>query len=102
MDSKSDNVEITMGIESNDITKELLKSFQGKYQEKLEEKMKDSKLVFGSVDLLYYTLHKTTLRRVKSYIEPSEWLRNKRAIINLQNYDDNNCSHYAITATLNH
>ena len=68
MDSKSDNVEITMGNETDDITKELFKSFLGKYQKNLEEKMKDSTFVFESVDLLYYGLHKTTLRRGKSYI----------------------------------
>ena len=46
--------------------------------------MKDSKFVFESVDLLYYSLHKTTLRRGKSYIESPEWLRNKGPTINLQ------------------
>ena len=38
MDSKSDNVDITMGNEANDIIKEFFKSFLEKYQEKLEEK----------------------------------------------------------------
>ena len=46
--------------------------------------MKDSKFVFESVDLLYYSLHKTTLRRGKSYTESPEWLRNKGPTINLQ------------------
>ena len=52
MDSKSDSVEITMGNETDDIAKELLKSFLEKYQGKLAEKMKDSNFVFESVDLL--------------------------------------------------
>ena len=64
--------------------------------------MKDSKFVFESVDLLYYSFHKTTLRKRKSYIKSSEWLRNKGATINPQNYDDNNCFQYATTAALNH
>ena len=102
MDSKSDNVEITMGNETDDIIKELFESFLEKYQKKLEEKMKDSKFVFESVDLLYYSLHKTTLRRGKSYIKSSKWLRNKGATINPQNYDDNNCFQYATTIALNH
>ena len=63
--------------------------FLKKYQEDLDKKMKDSKFVFESVDLLYYSLHKTTLRRGKSHIKSSEWLRNKRATINPQNYYDN-------------
>ena len=68
-DSKSDNVEITMGNETDDIIKELFESFLEKQQKKLEEKMKDSKFFFESVGLLYYSLHKTTLRRGRSCIE---------------------------------
>ena len=64
--------------------------------------MKGSYFVFESVDLLYYNLHKTTLRRGKSYIKSPEWLRNKRATINSQNEDDNRCFQYAVTVALNH
>ena len=64
--------------------------------------MKDRKFVFESVELLYYCLHNTILRRGKSYIRYPEWLINKRAIINPQNKDDNNCFQYAITVALNH
>ena len=39
-------------------------------------------LICESVDLLYYDLHKTTLRRGKSRIESLEWLQIKRATIN--------------------
>ena len=38
MDSKSDNIEIMMGSETDDIIDELLKLFLQRYQEKLEEK----------------------------------------------------------------
>ena len=72
--------------------------------------MKDQKKVegrllfffFESVDLFYYSLHKTKLRKGKSYVESPEQLRNRRAIINPQNKDDNNCFQYAITVPLNH
>ena len=101
IDSKSDNVEITMGSETDDIIKELFESFFKKYQEKLDEKVKDGKFVFEIVDLLYYSLRKTTLRRGKSYIKSSKWLKNKRATINSQN-KDNECYKYSITAALNH
>ena len=60
-----------------------------------------SKFAFESVDLLYHSLHKTSLRRGKSYIKSPEWLKNKRAAINPKNYDDN-CFQYAITVALNH
>ena len=96
------NIELLMGSETDDIINELFESFLQKYQEKLQEKMKDSKFVFASVDLLYYSLHKTRLRRGKSYIESPEWLRNKRATINLQNEGYNNHFQHAITDALNH
>ena len=52
MHSKSNNMEIMNGTETNDIIKDLFKSFFRRYQEKLETKMKGSELVFESVDLL--------------------------------------------------
>ena len=45
-----------MGSETDDIIEELFKSFLKRYQ---EEKMRGSEFVFESVDLLYYSLHKT-------------------------------------------
>ena len=41
--------------------------------------MKGSKFVFESVDLLYYNINKTILRRGRSYVKPPKWLENKRA-----------------------
>ena len=52
MDSKSDNVQIIMGIKTDYIIKELFESFLKNYQKDLEEKTKDSNFVFESVDLL--------------------------------------------------
>ena len=89
MDRKSDNIEITMGSETNNIIKKNFESFLKNYQENLDKKMKDSNFVFESVDLLYYSLHKTTLRRGKSYIKSPEWITDKGATINPQNYYDN-------------
>ena len=63
MDSKSDNVEIIIGIETEYIIEELFGSFLKNYQKNLEEQMKDSDFVFESVNLLHYSLHKTTLKR---------------------------------------
>ena len=101
LDTKSDNMEIMMGSETDDIIDELFKSFLQRYQAKLEEKMRGSKFVFKSVDLLYDGLHKTTLRRGKSYIKSPEQLKNKRALINPKNNNDY-CFQYAITVALNH
>ena len=63
--------------------------------------MKDSNFVFESVDLLYYGLHKITIKRGGSYIKSPEWLRNKRATINPKSAD-NKCFRDAITTALNY
>ena len=55
MHSKSDNVEITMGSETDDTIKRLFEFFLTKYQQNLDEQIKDSKFVFESVDLLHYS-----------------------------------------------
>ena len=43
MDSKSKNIEILMGSKADDIINDLFESFLERYQDKLEEKMKDRK-----------------------------------------------------------
>ena len=103
MDSKSKNIEILIGSETDYIINKLFELFLQKYQEGLEEKMRDSKFVFERIDLLYYSLHKTNIKRKgESYIESPKWLRNKGATINPINKNDNNCFQYAITTALNY
>ena len=91
MNSKSENVEITMGNETDDIIKELFWIFFQTYQEGLEKKLEKSHFIFESVDLLHYSLHKTRLRRGKSCIKSPKWLENKRATINPKNEKDDKC-----------
>ena len=97
----SDIIEIIMGSETDDITDELFKSFLQRYLEKLEKSMKGSEFYFDSVDLLYYHLHKISWKRGESYIDSPEWLKDKKAIINPQNKDNEYFKH-AITVALNH
>ena len=58
MHTKSDNIEIMIGSETDDIIDEFFESLLQKYQEGLEESMKGSEFIFDSVDLLYYHLQK--------------------------------------------
>ena len=90
MRRKSNNIEIMMGNETDDIIEELFESFLQKYQERLEEKMKGSSFVFDSVDRLYYYLHNISLDRGGSYIDCPQWLKNKKVTINPENNDDLN------------
>ena len=47
--------------------------------------MKDSKFVFDYVHLLYYKYHKINPNRGGSYIDSPNWIKNKKATINLIN-----------------
>ena len=50
MYTKSNNMEIMMGSETDKIIEELFKSFLQKYQERIEESMRGSEFVYDSVD----------------------------------------------------
>ena len=78
MHTKSNNVEIMMGSETNEIIEELLKYFLQRHQEGLEESMRRSEFIFDSINTLYYDLNKISLSIDGSYIDSSEWLKNKK------------------------
>ena len=90
-----------MGNERDEIIDELFESLLQRYQEGLEESVKGSEFVFDSIDLLYYKLHKISLNRGGSYIDSTEWLKNKKATINPKN-NDGKYFQFAITEALNH
>ena len=102
MHTKSNNIEIMVGSETDEIIEELFKSLLQKYQEGLEESMKGSEFIFDSVNSLHYHLQKTSLKKTgSSYIDSPEWLKNKKATINPKNNNDN-CFQYALTVALNY
>ena len=41
----------------------------------IRRKMRESEFVFDNVYLLHYNLHKISLNRRRSYIDPSQWLK---------------------------
>ena len=102
MHTKSDNITIMIGIETEDVINELFNTFCKRYQEGLETKMRGSSFTFERIDLLEYHLHKISLNRGSSYIESPEWIKNKGVTINPKNTKDNNCFQYAIIAALNY
>ena len=85
----SDNEEIRLGNETDDIIKGLINSFLNNYQKEEIILRNGSNFVFESVDLLSYHIHKTSLKRGKSYMKYPEWIVNKRATINPKNVSDN-------------
>ena len=79
---KSDNVKIMIGIETEDITNELFNTFNKRYQEGLETKLRGSSFTFERIDSLEYHFHKISLNRGSSYIKSPEWIKNKGVTIN--------------------
>ena len=69
MHTKSDDREIMIGSDTNEVIKELFKSFLQRYQEGLQEKMRGSEFEFDGIHLLYYDFNKISLNRGGSYIE---------------------------------
>ena len=82
MRARSDDIEIMLDSETDEIIEDLFKPLCKRYQEGLEELMTGSKFIFDGVDALYYDLNKVSLNRDKSYTESPEWLKNKKATIN--------------------
>ena len=78
----SNNEEIKLGNETNDIIKRLINCFLTNYQNEELILRNGSNFVYESVDLLSYHLHKISLRRGRSYIKSPKWVLNKLATIN--------------------
>ena len=83
----SDNEEIRLGNETDDIVKRLISSFLNNYQKEEIILRKGSNFVFESVGLLSYHIHKTSLKRGKSYIKSPKCIANKEATTNVKNAD---------------
>ena len=98
----NENEEIRLRNETDDIIKGLINSFLNNYQKEEIILRNGSNFVFESVDLLSYHIHKTSLKRGKSYMKSPEWIVNKRPTINLKNKGDDKCFQYSIIVALHH
>ena len=101
MHSKSDNIEIKINDQADEVIKELFDSLKNRYQNNLES-MKGSKFASDYVYLLYYTRHKINSNCGGSYIDSIDWINNKKATRNLINKKDNKCFQYTVTFALNY
>ena len=100
MHTKSNNEEFMNGSDTDEIIKELFKSILQRYQENLQEKMRDSDFAFDGVNFLYYDFKKISISRGGSYIDSPKWLKDKKSTINKKN-NDYKCFQYAVTLALN-
>ena len=95
----SDNIEIMMSSETEEVIEELFESRLKRYQKRLEDSMDGNHFTFDGISKSYYDLNKVSLSRGGSYIDSPEWLRNKKTAINPKN-NDSNCFQYALTISL--
>ena len=97
----SDNVSIVRGGDTDNIIREIFRSFLCNYQEELKI-IKESYFVFESVELMDCKLHRVRLRRGGSYVKSPKWLANKKATINPKNKNDYECLWWSIIPALNY
>ena len=81
MHSKSDNIEIMINDEADEVIKEIFDSLKDRFRNN-RESMKSSEFVFDYVHLLYYKCHKIDLNHGGSYIDSRDWMKKKKATIN--------------------
>ena len=100
MDTRSDNIEIMIGDDNDDVIEELFKSFLKRYEENLQNKMRGSEFEFDGVNFLYYDFNEISINRGGSYIDSPKWLKDKKSTINPTN-NDHKCFQYAAILALN-
>ena len=62
---------------ADEVIKELFDSLKNRYQNNLES-MRGSEFVFNCIQLLYYKCPKINPNRGESYIDPPDWMKNKK------------------------
>ena len=102
MHSQSDNMEIMINDEVDEVIEESFESLRNRYQNNLETSMKGSEFVFDYVHLLYYKCQKISLNCGGSYIDSLDWIKIKKAAINHIIKKHNKYFQYAVTVALNH
>lgn len=78
MHSKSDNREILIDNDTDEIIGKLFNSLLHKYQTGFKELMKGSEFVFDYIDTLFFKCHKIRLNRAGSYLDFPELIKNKK------------------------
>ena len=97
----SDNVSIMRGSDTDNIIREIFRSFLHNYQEEFKI-IKGSDFVFETVELIDHNFHKVRLRRGELYVKSPEWLTNKKAAINPKNKNDDECLLWSTISALNY
>ena len=101
MDSKSDNIEIIINGEADEVIRELFDLLKTRYKKNLKS-MKGSDFLFDYVHFRYYKCHNIKPNCSGLYKDSPNWIKNVNATINPIKKKDNKCFQYAVTIPLNH
>ena len=101
MHSTSDNIKFTPYSDAIEVVDKMFVLLGSKYQVNLETSMRGKDFIFDTVQLMHYKCHKVNFKRGGSYIDSSEWIKKKKAIINTKN-TDGKCFQYTSTAASNY
>ena len=82
MHSKSDNKEIKINDKAGKVIEKLFKKLLNRYQNKLETSKRGSDFIFDCIHLYLYKCHKINPNHGEPYVDPSNWIRSKKANIN--------------------
>ena len=75
---KSDNIEIIMNDEADEVIKEFFELLKKRYQNTWKDLMKNSESAFDYIHLLHYKRHNVSPNLGGSYIDSPDWIKNKQ------------------------
>ena len=102
MHSKSDNINLMIHDNADEIIEKHFESLLNRYQTELETSMSSSDLVLDCVHMLHYKYHKINSNRDVSYIDSFIWIKKKKVTMNPINKKNNKYFQYTATIALNH
>ena len=82
MYTRSTPEEIIISCGTEEVAEKLIMQLLQKYQDNLQNKMKDSDFIFNGINYLYYDLNRITISKVGSHIESPKWFKDKKCTIN--------------------
>ena len=78
MHSKSDNIEIMINDEADEVIKKIFESLKNSYQNNLES-VRGSKFFLNYVHLLYCKCHEINPNHGTSYIDSPDWIKKQKS-----------------------
>ena len=88
-------------FEGSDINKLIKRMFAHSKTKTENPKSPESGFTLDKIMQLYINFHRLVLTRGNSYIELPEWIKNKKAVINSRNKDEE-CFKLAVIVALHH